>query len=98
LLAAGTLAALGEHSGVEALIDALSSDEPLRDVDPPLHAWRYARANLLLAVGQDLGLRDAADLASAAEAQAAWRAWWTENADALTWNAELGRYEGAGPP
>jgi hypothetical protein len=98
LLAAGTLAALGEHDGVEALIDALSSDEPLRNVDPPMTAWRFGRANLLLLVGQDLGLRDAVDLASATAAQAAWRTWWTENAAALTWNAETGRYEGAGVP
>ena len=98
LLAAGTLAALGVHEGVAALIEALSSDEPLRNLDPPMTAWRYARANLLPAIAQDLGLSDAVDLQSAKQAQAAWRTWWTENADALTWNPELARYEGAGTP
>jgi len=44
--------------------------------------------------GEDLGLRDASDLEAAAAAADAWSSWWTENAEALTWNAELGRFEG----
>lgn len=94
LLAAGALAALGERDGIATLIDALTSEAPLRNVDPPMQAWRYARANLLLMVGQDLGLRDASDLEAATAAADAWSSWWTENADALTWNAQLGRFEG----
>lgn len=93
LLAAGALASVGERDGVSVLIEALSSDAPMRNVDPSMTVWRYARANLLLFVGQDLGLLEANDAEAAIAAQEAWRAWWAENADALTWNAELGRYE-----
>jgi hypothetical protein len=92
LLSAGALAAIGEERGVDVLIEALGSEEPMRGFDPPFAAWRYARANLLLLLGQDLGLRDAVDAASAAKAQAAWLAWWAENADALEWDPDAGRY------
>jgi hypothetical protein len=95
LFAAGTLAALGRKDGVSVLIDALASRDPIRNVDPPMDAWRYARANLLSLVAQDLGLRDAITPRAAEVAEAAWREWWTANADALTWDAELGRYRGA---
>jgi hypothetical protein len=94
LLAAGALAALGEKDGVDVLIDALVSDEPLRNVDPPFASWRYSRANLLLFVDQDLGLADARDAAATAAAQPAWMDWWAAHAVELTWNAELGRFEG----
>ena len=93
LLAAGALAALGEKNGVDVLIDALVSEELLRNVDPPFAAWRYSRANLLLFIDQDLGLADARDAAATAAAQPAWMAWWAAHAAELTWNAELGRYE-----
>ena len=93
LLAAGTLAALGEKNGVDVLIDAMVSDELLRNVDPPFAAWRYSRANLLLFIDQDLGLADARDAAATAAAQPAWMDWWAAHAAELTWNAELGRYE-----
>jgi hypothetical protein len=95
LLAAGALAALGDKDGVGVLIDALVSDEVVRNVDPPFAAWRYARANLLLLVGQDLGLVDAHDAAAATAAQPAWVGWWAEQSGGLTWNAELGLYEAA---
>jgi HEAT repeat protein len=94
LLAAGALAALGERDGVATMIDSLTSEEQLRNVDPPMPAWRYARANLLLIVGHDLGLRDASDLDAATAAADAWSSWWAENAEALTWNPQLGRFEG----
>jgi HEAT repeat protein len=93
LLAAGALAALGEKNGVDVLIDALVSEELLRNLDPPFAAWRYSRANLLLFIDQDLGLADARDAAATAAAQPAWMDWWAANAAELTWNAELGRYE-----
>lgn len=93
LLAAGALAALGEKNGVDVLIDALVSEELLRNVDPPFAAWRYSRANLLLFIDQDLGLADARDAAATAAAQPAWMDWWAANAAELTWNAEFGRYE-----
>jgi hypothetical protein len=95
LFAAGTLAALGEKDGVSVLIDALALRAPIRNVDPPMAAWRYARANLLSLVPQDRGLRDAVTPRAAEVAGVAWREWWTVNADALTWDAELGRYGGA---
>jgi hypothetical protein len=95
LFAAGTLAALGEKDGISVLIDALASREPVRNLDPPMDAWRYARANLLSMVTQDLGLRDAITPRAAEDAGGAWREWWTANSDALTWDAELGRYGGA---
>lgn len=93
LLAAGALAALGDRTGVDVLIDALVSEELLRNVDPPFAAWRYSRANLLLLVDQDLGLAEAGDAEAAANAQPAWVDWWAANAAELTWNAELGHYE-----
>ena len=75
------------------LIDALVSEELLRNVDPPFAAWRYSRANLLLLIDQDLGLAEARDVAATAAAQPAWTDWWAQHAAGLTWNAELGRYE-----
>ena len=93
-LAAGALASLGDPDAVAMLIEALGSDEPMHYLAPPMPAWRYARANLLLFVGQDLGLRGATDAAAAAAAGEAWRAWWSENAQAMTWNGELGRFDG----
>ena len=93
LLAAGALASTGDKDGVDVLIDALTSVELLRNVDPPFAAWRYSRANLLLFVDQDLGLVDARDATAAATAQPAWADWWAEHAGELTWNAELGHYE-----
>ena len=93
LLAAGALASVGDRDGVGVLIDALTSEELLRNVDPPFAAWRYSRANLLLFVDQDLGLVDAGDATAAATAQPAWADWWAEHAGELTWNAELGYYE-----
>jgi hypothetical protein len=93
LLAAGALAALGEKNGVDVLIDAMVSEESLRNFDPPFAAWRYSRANLLLLIDQDLGLADARDGAATAAAQPAWMDWWAAHAAELTWNAELGHYE-----
>ena len=65
----------------------------LRHVDPPMPAWRYARANLLLFVDEDLGLRAAADQQAAAAAQLAWREWFEANRHLLSWRPDLGRYE-----
>jgi hypothetical protein len=93
LLAAGTLAALGDKAGIDGLIEGLASDELLRNTDPPFAAWRFARANLLLMVDQDLGLADAHGPAAAAAAQPAWRRWWAEQSAGQTWNAEMARYE-----
>ena len=93
MLAAGTLAALGDKAGIEVLIEGLASDELLRNTDPPFAAWRFARANLLLMIDQDLGLVDAHDPATAATAQPAWQRWWAEQSAGQTWNAEMARYE-----
>lgn len=93
MLAAGTLAALGDKTGIDVLIEGLVSDELLRHTDPPFAAWRFARANLLLMVDQDLGLVDAHDPAAAAAAQPAWQGWWAEQSADQTWNAEMARYE-----
>jgi hypothetical protein len=93
LLAAGTLAALGDKAGIDVLIEGLASDELLRNTDPPFAAWRFARANLLLMVDQDLGMVDAHDPAAAAAAQPAWLRWWAEQSAGQTWNAETARYE-----
>jgi hypothetical protein len=93
MLAAGTLAALGDKAGIAGLIEGLASDELLRNTDPPFAAWRFARANLLLMVDQDLGLVNAHDPAAAAAAQPAWRRWWAEQSAGQTWNAEMARYE-----
>jgi HEAT repeat protein len=93
LLAAGALAALGDKNGVDVLIDALASQELLRNLDPPFAAWRYSRANLLLFLDQDLGLADAHDAQAAAAAQLAWVSWWAAHSAELTWNADLGHYE-----
>ncbi len=95
LLAAGALASLGRREGIETLIAGLPSTEPMRNLDPPMDAGRYALANLRSLI--DLGLEVPLEGVGPAEVAPAMEAWWREHGAELTWDADLGRYVEAGP-
>lgn len=88
LMAAGTLVVNGEKAGLPVLVDALTSEAPLR-YEPTRLAWEFARSTLIEFTDEDMGLlaRPGAKWNSK-KAQASWRAWWERSEPDVTWTGE----------
>lgn len=81
VLAAETLVAQRDKTGVPVLIGALGSDTPLAHWGPPRPAWQAAQRALLRFVPEDLGLARARTLREAVRAKGAWTQWWAHHAN-----------------
>jgi len=91
-MAAGALVFNGDKAGVPVLIEALTSDEPLRYYDPSLLAWQFARQTLIQFTDEDMGLLARPGRRwEPEEAQARWRAWWQKNEARVHWTGEYFR-------
>jgi hypothetical protein len=91
LLAAGSLASIGDSSAIPVLIAALSSDEELA-YDDEQSVFEFAQAELIYFTNEDFGLRTASGLAAVSATQPAWQQWWSTKGPSLHFDATTRKY------
>jgi len=91
LLAAGSLASIGDSSAIPVLIAALSSDDELA-YDDEQSAFEFAQAELIYFTNEDFGLRTASGLAAVSATQPAWQQWWSTEGPSLHFDATTRKY------
>ncbi len=92
VMAAAALVSLGEPAGFDALVKAVSLDEPLRGSLPPESVSGFATFTLTRYTGVDLGRTEHASAADIETVAAKWTTWLEQHRDGLRFDAASGMW------